>query len=107
LSDIALGLAPIRPEHLQAFDTRFGIRLPYVGPALERIGELRIEPLNVGPCIVAIRGPDLSPAAVFDAELLASFPGGIEGEAWLLVRHTDFTLKFGPRCRRELCWNCR
>jgi hypothetical protein len=95
LSDIALGLAPLRPERVRVFDTRFGIRLPYVGPAFEGIEELRIEPPSVGPCLVAIRGAGLSPAAIFDAEMLAGLPFDTDGGTWLLVRHADFTMKFG------------
>jgi hypothetical protein len=94
LSDIALGLAPFQPERLRAFDIRFGIRLPYVGAVFEDIEDLRIEPPNISSCVVAIRGPALSTAAVFDAEMFLGLP--IEtGGAWLLVRHADFALRFG------------
>lgn len=95
LSDIALGLAPLKPERLRAYDTRFGIRLPYAGPVFDDIEELRIDPPSVGRCVVAIRGPGLLPAAVFDAEMVAGLPLKAEGGTWLLVRHADFSIKFG------------
>jgi hypothetical protein len=95
LSDIALGLVPLQPKSLQAYDIRFGIRLPYVGPVFDDIEDLRIEPPSVGPCVVAIRGPNLSPAAVFDAEMLAGLPIETGAGTWLLVRHADFIIKFG------------
>lgn len=94
LNNIVLGLVPIRRECLQTFDTRFGIRLPYTGPAFESIEELRVKPPTVGPCVVSIRSSGLSPAAAFDAEMLAGLT--IAGsETWLLVRHAEFTLKLG------------
>jgi hypothetical protein len=95
LSDIALGLAPLKPERLRAYDTRFGIRLPYVGPVFDDIEEMRIDPPSVGRCVVAIRGAGLLPAAVFDAEMVAGLPIKAEGGTWLLVRHPDFNIKFG------------
>lgn len=94
LSEVVLGLQPLKPEQLRAFDTRFGIRLPYVGAALNGLAELRIEPPSVGRCTVSIRGPGLSPAAVFDAEMLAGLPATAGEGTWLLLRHPDFTLKF-------------
>lgn len=94
LSDVVLGLQPLKPEQLRAFDTRFGIRLPYVGTALDGLEELRIDPPSVGRCTLSIRGPGLSPAAVFDAEMLAGLPASASEGTWLLFRHPDFTLKF-------------
>ncbi len=94
LSDIVLGLLPVRPERLRAFDTRFGIRLPYTGSVFEGLEELRIEPPSAGSCTVSIRGVGLSPAAVFEAEMFAGLPSAMEDGAWLLVCHRDFTLKF-------------
>lgn len=94
LSDVVLGLKPLRPEQLRAYDRRFGIRLPYAGQALDGLEELRIEPPSMGRCTVAIRGAGLSPAAVFEAEMFAGLPALAGEGAWLLVRHADFTLKF-------------
>lgn len=94
LSDIALGLVPVKPERLRAYDTRFGIRLPYVGSAFDDIEELRIDPPSVGRCVVAIRGPGLLPAALFDAEMVAGLPISAKAGTWLLVRHADFSIKF-------------
>ena len=93
LSDVVLGLRPLKPEQLRAFDTRFGIRLPYVGAVLDGLEELRIEPPSVGRCTVSIRGAGLSPAAVFDTEMLAGLPASAGEGTWLLIRHPDFTLK--------------
>jgi hypothetical protein len=95
LSDVVLGLQPLKPQRLRAFDKRFGIRLPYAGTAFDEVEELRIEPPSIGRCTVSIRGAGLSPAAVFDAEMLAGLPASVNEGAWLLLRHADFTLKLG------------
>jgi hypothetical protein len=95
LSDIALGLAPVQPKSFRAFDIRFGIRVPYAGPMFEDIEDFRIEPPSVGPCVVAIRGPGLSTAAMFDAEILIGLPREMGAGTWMMVRHSDFILKFG------------
>ena len=94
LSDVILGLEPLKPQSLRAFDTRFGIRLPYAGAELEDLEELRLTPPSMGPCIVSVRGAGLTPAAVFEAEMFVglAMPAG-EG-VWLLVKHAEFTLKF-------------
>lgn len=94
LSDVVLGLQPLKPDQLRAFDRRFGIRLPYAGKALDGLEELRIEPPSMGRCTVSIRGVGLSPAAVFEAEMFAGLPALAGEGTWLLVRHADFTLKF-------------
>ncbi len=94
LSNILLGLEPIIPKRLRAFDTRFGVRIPYVGPAFNELEELRVEPPHIGGCVVSIRGPGLTPAAVFEADMYVGPPMEGLDAPWLLVRHSDFTLTF-------------
>lgn len=95
LSDVVLGLKPLKPERLRAYDRRFGIRLPYSGKALDGLEELRIEPPSMGRCTVTVRGAGLTPAAVFDAEMFAGLPALAGEGTWLLIRHADFAIKFG------------
>ena len=90
--DIMLGLAPIRPERLQVFDRRFGIRIPYRGPLLDSVEEFRIELPHIGNCNVIVRGSALAAAAIFHAEMLV--PPPMANGPWLLIRHPDFTIKF-------------
>jgi len=94
LGNILIGLEPLRPERLQAFDTRFGIRIPYEGPAFDELEELRLEPPLMGPCAVVVRGPTLQPPALFSGQMFAG--PQVEGldAPWLLVRHDDFNLTF-------------
>ncbi|MFL6605751.1 MAG: hypothetical protein ACJ8R9_31115 [Steroidobacteraceae bacterium] len=95
LNDILLGLKPVRPERIRVFDSRFGIRIPYQGALFDDIAELTLTPPFVGTCRVSIRGADLSPAAIFTAEIYIGPPIEIGGPQ-LLIRHSDFTLKLKP-----------
>lgn len=91
-NDMMLGLAPIRPKRLKLFDSRFGIRIPYRGAALDSIEEFRVELPRIGTCNVIVRGKDFRPAAIFEADML--IPPPLPNRPWLLVRHADFTLTF-------------
>src|SRR5258708_22769810 len=94
LNNILLGLIPLKPTRLRAFDSRFGIRIPYVGPLFDDIRNLTSAQPHVGNCDVSIRGPGLTPAAVFTAEMYIGPPIEAIGGPQLLIRHPDFTLKF-------------
>lgn len=94
LTNVLMGLEPLKPTRLAAYDTRFGIRIPYTGPAFDELEELVLEPPSLGTCQVLVRGPALAPPAVFDAEMLVAPPLGIEDGVWLVVRHDAFTLTF-------------
>jgi hypothetical protein len=94
LSRIMLGLEPIKPEKLNAFDTRFGIRIPYDGPLFEDVDELHIEPPLVGQATITIRGKPFEPAAVFACQLYAGPP--IPGNEMLVARHPDLIVSIRP-----------
>jgi len=87
LSRIMLGLEPLKPEKLRAFDARFGIRIPYDGPLFDDVDELHIEPPLVGPATVTIRGKPFTTAAVFACQLYVGPP--IPGAEMLVARHPD------------------
>lgn len=95
-----IGLEPLKPVQLRAFDVRFGIAIPYRGSAFDDVEELRIEPPSVGTCQVAVRGPPLTQAAVFVAEAFVGPPIPIEDRPWLLIRHRDFTMTFAGQSVR-------
>jgi hypothetical protein len=95
-----IGLEPLKPVQLRAFDVRFGIAIPYKGSAFDDVEELRIEPPSVGTCQIAVRGPPLTQAAVFVAEAFVGPPIPIEDHPWLLVRHRDFTMTFAGQSVR-------
>ncbi|WP_316200655.1 MULTISPECIES: hypothetical protein [unclassified Bradyrhizobium] len=94
LNDLLLGLVPLKPHQLQVFDNRFGIRLPYQGMLFDDLDELRLIPPTLGSCDVSFRGPGLGPAARFEAEMFIGPP--ISGGPELLIRHSDFTIRFTP-----------
>lgn len=94
LNNVLLGLAPLKPQSLQIFDSRFGIRIPYQGALVDNLDELLITPPGLGPCQVSIKGPGLGSAARFEAEMFIGppLPGGPE----VLIRHRDFNIRFTP-----------
>lgn len=94
LSRVLVGLEPMRPQQMRAFDVRFGMAVPYTGSALDDVEEMRIEPPSFGPCQVTVRGATLAPAAVFAAEAFVGPPLPIDGSVWVLVRHSEFTAAF-------------
>lgn len=89
-SDIMLGQQPIRPERIEAYDIRFGVRLPYSGDLVDDLAEIWLSPPSLGACTVSVRPRGLAPAAVFQAEAVMT---PVEGEEALLVSHPDFTVK--------------
>jgi hypothetical protein len=94
LNDMMLGLTPLKAEAFTVYDVRFGLRLPYEGDAFDTLEDLRIMPPSMGTCTVAMRGAGLSPAAVFDAEMFVGPPQATETGLLLLIRHSEFTIKF-------------
>jgi hypothetical protein len=58
------------------------------------IAGMTITPRHIGNCDVSIRGPGLTPAAFFTAEMYIGPPIQVIGGQQLLIRHPDFTLKF-------------
>lgn len=95
LSDIVMGLRPMRPDQVEAYDVRFGIPIPHPAVAPEDLQELWIEPDRVGPCMVAFRGAALQPAALFEAEMVAGLPYDAGLGRWMLIRHADFHIRMG------------
>lgn len=92
LSRILLGVEPLKPARLEAFDVRFGIPIPYSEEVCDTIEEIMLSPPSAGGCTVAIAGPPLAPAATFAAELLFAPP--FDGRLHMLIRHPDFTFTF-------------
>jgi hypothetical protein len=95
-SNLLLGLAPLKPQRLRVFDSRFGIRLPYQGTLFDDIEELRLTPPTLGPCEISIRGPGFGQAARFDAEMFIGPPMAEPHGAELLVRSPDFIIRLTP-----------
>ncbi len=89
---ILSGLAPLKPERLQAYDRRFGIRVPCQGTLLDGLEEFYIHPPAVGPCDIIMRDGPLRPAALFRCEAFA--PPPIDGGPRLVIRHTTFSVLF-------------
>ncbi|WP_242187219.1 hypothetical protein [Sphingomonas sp. CARO-RG-8B-R24-01] len=92
LSRILLGVEPLRPAHLEAFDVRFGIPIPYASDLCEAVQEIMLSPPTAGACTIAISGPPLAPAATFAAELFFAPP--FDGGLRMLIRHPDITFTF-------------
>lgn len=91
-NDIMLGFAPVKPKHLELFDRRFGIRIPYRGALLDSIEEFRVELPHIDNCSVVVRGEAFEAAVVFDTQLLV--PPQMTNCPWLFIRHADFSLTF-------------
>lgn len=89
---VLLGMAPLRPERLDAVDVRFGIPVPYSGDMFEAVEEIMLHPPSAGTCQVTITGAPMTPPAVFHAELLFAPP--FDQNLRMLVRHPDFTILF-------------
>lgn len=92
-NNILLGLAPLRPERLKAFDCRFGIRIPYTGPLFDDVEEFLLTPPTLGSCQILIRPALFAPPATFDAEMFIGPPlDGVEGPE-LFVRGADLLIR--------------
>lgn len=102
-SNLLLGLAPLKPERLRVFDSRFGIRLPYQGTLFDDIEELRLTPPTIGPCEITIRGPSFGRAARFDAEMFIGPPMAAPYQTELLVRSSDFIMRLTPPALKFEC----
>lgn len=94
LDRVLLGLVPIKPKRLAAFDARFGIRIPYRGDLFDGVEELTLTPPTVGRCRVAIRGGPFATASVFDTDLHVAPP--FLDAPRLVLRHADFVITIEP-----------
>lgn len=94
LDRVLLGLEPIKPRRLAAFDARFGIRIPYKGDLFDGVEELTLTPPTVGRCRVAIRGGPFTTASVFDTDLHVNPP--FPDAPRLVLRHVDFIITLEP-----------
>ena len=92
LARVVLGLQPVRPVRLQAYDVRFGMPVAYDGGMFRAVEEILLSPPSAGPCDVAVTGPPLTPAATFRAELL--FAPLSDARMRMVIRHPDFHLLF-------------
>lgn len=95
LLDVFLGLKPVAPTRFEAFDARFGLRLPVAPPPPGRDIEVRIVPEPAGVCTVQVRSPQLLTPAVFPSEVLIAPP--IPGVFKLVFRHPDLLVTFSNR----------
>lgn len=86
------GLAPLKPLQMNAYDRRFGIRLPYKGTLLDGIDEFPIQLPAVGPCDIIVRGGPRLPAALFQCEAFA--PPPMPDAPLLSIRHPLLTALF-------------
>ncbi len=94
LTRMLSGLAPLKPLRIQAFDKRFGIRLPYQGDLLDGVEEITLQLPTAGPCEIAMRRGPRDPAAVF--QCAAFVPPPLEDEPMLVIRHKMLTAIFRP-----------
>ncbi len=92
LTRVLLGLEPMRPTRLEAFDVRFGIPIPLDSAFSQAITEITLEPPVAGRCTIAISGQPLTPPAVFEADLVV-LPSA-NGAFHMVARHPDFTITF-------------
>lgn len=95
-NNLLLGLAPLKPLRLRAFDSRFGIRLPYQGTLFDDIEELRLTPPTLGACEISVRGPGFGQAARFEGEMFIGPPVPEPHGPELLVRSSDFIIRLTP-----------
>ena len=95
-SNILLGLAPLKPRHLQVFDSRFGIRLPYQGTLFDDIEALYLTPPALGFCEISIRGLGFGQAARFDAEMFIGPPLSELHGPELLIRSAEMIIRLTP-----------
>lgn len=95
-SSLLLGLAPLKPDRLRVFDSRFGIRLPYQGTLFDDLEDMRLTPPTLGACEISVRGANFGQSARFDGEMFIgppmAEPHGIE----LLARTADFIVRLTP-----------
>ncbi|WP_334181779.1 hypothetical protein [Novosphingobium sp.] len=89
---IISGQVPLKPVQLQAYDRRFGIRVPYKGTLLESVEEFPIDLPTIGPCTIIVRAGPLTPAAVFECETAVPFP--VQGGPMLSIRHPALNFLF-------------
>lgn len=92
LSRLLLGMEPIKPIELRAFDVRFGIAVPYEGPVFNAMEEIFLSPPSVRECFASISGPPLTPAASFDAQMVLAAP--IDGKLRMLIKSAYFQFVF-------------
>lgn len=111
---ILSGLAPLRPIRMQAYDRRFGIRVPYQGDLLDGVEEFLVQSPSVGESDVVIRNGPRAPTALFRCE--AFVPPPVEGAPLMLIKHPALTVivredslelqteEFGDRRRKLEDW---
>jgi len=96
LSNVLLGLVPLKPKRVKVFDARFGIRIPYQGPLFQNVEEFTINPPHVGECQVAIHGGVLAPVSIFSADVFIAPPISALVGPQLSLRHPDFLITLSP-----------
>ncbi|SDA35730.1 hypothetical protein [Sphingomonas sp. NFR15] len=94
LNDMLLGLRPLKPDKVDAWDRRFNILIPYRGSYFDDIEEFTVTPPTLGACTVAMLGRFTMKAALFEAEMFIGPPIPDFDSPTLLIRHADFTMRF-------------
>lgn len=89
---VLLGLEPMRPVAIEAFDVRFGIAVPYRGELFNTIQEIFVLPPAVTDCTIVVKGPPLMPAATLEAQLVVASP--IDSRFRMLIQHPHFEFTF-------------
>lgn len=92
MSRILMGLEPIRPTEINAFDVRFGIPLPTdMSEFFASVEEVRLTPARHDTCRLTVWARDMIRPATADMEV-SYYPPNLSSHMALL-RHPDFTLR--------------
>lgn len=95
LTRVVLGLDPLKPLAMRAFDNRFDMPVPYDRDMLQAVDEVMLSPPSAGGCEVVVSGPPLTPPATFQAEIVFAPP--FDARLRMLIRHPDFSFLFHER----------
>src|SRR3546814_7861690 len=65
LTRVVLGMVPLKPLAIQAFDNRFDMPVPYDHDMLNAVEEIMLSPPSAGGCEIVVTGAPLTPPATF------------------------------------------
>ncbi|HEV7342237.1 hypothetical protein ATE68_09780 [Sphingopyxis sp. H038] len=95
LTRVVLGMVPLKPLAIQAFDNRFDMPVPYDHDMLNAVEEIMLSPPSAGGCEIVVTGAPLTPPATFHAEIFFAPP--FDARLRMLIRHADFSFLFHER----------